>query len=1406
MKNNSQLIAMYQILYVDDDPNLLDIGRFFLEDLGNFSVATSTLATEALNLPDLDSFDAIISDYEMPLMDGITFLKNVRAVHGDIPFILFTGKGREEVVIEAINNGADFYLQKGGDPEAQFAELAHKIKKAVERKRADSALQESERRYRNLYRYALVGLFETSLKDATIVACNQQYCDLSGFASVEEAIGKDVLSLYENPDDRREVIRILHEQGYLEGHEVRFRNRLTGQSFWARFSARINREKDVAEGTIIDITDRKRLEADLGKKHEELKVSYEELNDTKKELHRQFEQLAESERILRVNDERLVMAQRIGQTGSWEYDLETNKIWGSSEALHIFGYPPVARDFPINDIEACIPERDRIHQALVDMITKGYEYNLEYVINPADGSAPKIIHSVARLEKDAEGNPLRAVGVIQDISDRKRVEEQITFKNIILSTQEETSLDGILIVDENGKILNYNQKFIEIWGIPDSIIASRVDEPVLQYVVGQQADPDTFLSRVNYLYEHTDERSFEELVLEDGRTIERFSAPMLGENGKYYGRVWYFRDITGRKQVDFALRESENRYRSLFDTMHDCVAVYRVVADGEDFVLLEFNRAAEKTEQVTRDEVIGCRVTEVFPMVKEFGLLDVFRRVWRTGMPESYPITLYKDKRISGWRENFVYKLPSGEIVANYRDETACKQAEAGLRESEQRFRQVFDTLPIGMWIADQDGTLVMGNPSGQKIWEAHPQVKMEEYGIFKAWRLPNREPVRSDDWALGYAVNEGRITNKELLEIEAFDGSHKYILNWAAPLKNNDGEITGAFVLNQDITDSVQSERALKESEQRYRTYIDNSPSGIFILDASGHCQDVNPTACSMLGYSREELLELSIMDLAPVDGRSNVLSGFSELLKTGSLTAELPILKKNGDVVPVIVNAVLLPDEQYMAFCTDISERKQAEEEIWTGQKILEGILNSIQVRVFWKDRNLMYLGCNTPFARDAGFEKPADIIGKDDFAMGWRDQADLYRSDDRSVIASGMPKMFIEEPQKTPSGDIISLLTSKVPLYDAKGIIIGVLGTYIDITERKRYEDALKKSEENNRLTLDATNDGVWDWNIPSDTVFFSPRWYTRLGYEPYEMPGSFAMWQSLIHPDDVGLSEQKIKNHIGKKDEFYSLEFRMRTKQGDWKWIMSRGKVVERDAEGSPVRMVGTHTDISERKRSEEALAEVNKKLNLLNSITRHDINNKLLTLNGFIGMLQRKITDPSVQDDFSNITRVSRQISAMIQFTKEYESIGVMAPVWQSPASLVNRAAKQTQLGTIQVKNDITYDVEVFADPLIFKVFYNLMDNAVRYGGKISTIRFSLLEHDGDPIIVCEDDGDGIASDEKEQIFDRGFGKNTGYGLFLAREILSITGIRIRETGEPGKGARFEIVVPKCDYRRNPDIK
>jgi len=243
-----------------------------------------------------------------------------------------------------------------------------------------------------------------------------------------------------------------------------------------------------------------------------------------------------------------------------------------------------------------------------------------------------------------------------------------------------------------------------------------------------------------------------------------------------------------------------------------------------------------------------------------------------------------------------------------------------------------------------------------------------------------------------------------------------------------------------------------------------------------------------------------------------------------------------------------------------------------------------------------------------------------------------------------------------------------------------------------------------------------------------------------------------------------------------------------------------KAVIRTMLGGKDVLIESFIDITERKRAEVALLQATGKLQLLSSITRHDIGNQLTVILGYIDMLESLEPDPAFNEYFQTIGTAARRISSMIQFTKEYANIGVNAPTWQECRTIVDTVSKYAPLGKITVTNDLSAGTELFADPLVVKVFYNLMDNAVRYGGKITSIRFSEEGRNGNQLVVCEDDGDGVPAFEKEKIFERGFGKNTGMGLALSREILDITGMTITETGEPGKGARFEMTVPQAMWR------
>ena len=227
--------------------------------------------------------------------------------------------------------------------------------------------------------------------------------------------------------------------------------------------------------------------------------------------------------------------------------------------------------------------------------------------------------------------------------------------------------------------------------------------------------------------------------------------------------------------------------------------------------------------------------------------------------------------------------------------------------------------------------------------------------------------------------------------------------------------------------------------------------------------------------------------------------------------------------------------------------------------------------------------------------------------------------------------------------------------------------------------------------------------------------------------------------------------------------------------------------------------------AELKTAEEAYRRANAKLNLLNSVTRHDVLNQLTVLNGYLSLVELETTtqDSRIREFFTRAEQAARNIERQILFTKMYQDIGVHAPAWQNVDGLIHKAKTGLLPETISLTLNLG-NLEIYADPLIEKTFYALLENAMRHGKQVTEIRFSYhVNGDGSLHLIYEDNGIGISFDDKEHIFERGYGKHTGFGLFLAKETLSITGLLIAENGEPGKGARFEITVPKEGYRFLP---
>ena len=360
--------------------------------------------------------------------------------------------------------------------------------------------------------------------------------------------------------------------------------------------------------------------------------------------------------------------------------------------------------------------------------------------------------------------------------------------------------------------------------------------------------------------------------------------------------------------------------------------------------------------------------------------------------------------------------------------------------------------------------------------------------------------------------------------------------------------------------------------------------------------------------------------------------------------------------------------------------------------------------------------------------------------------------------------------------------------------------IRSSFIDITNRKNAEEALKESENRYRSFVQSFQGIAYlsasNW-IP---IFFNGAVEEITGYTEQDFITGNPRWDQIIHPLDLIMIQQrdneKLLTNINCSIQ---REYRIFTKKGQIKWISDF--IQNRIDENSELFLSGILMDITERKIVERALKQANHKLNLLSGITRHDIRNQLTALNGYLEISRNFINDTGkILEFITKEEHIAETISRQIDFTKDYEEMGIKAPIWQSVSNIVRDVTSRLPMRNILV--DIgDPDIEIFGDPLLEKVFYNLIDNALRYGGEqMTNIRINNHNDERGYLILFEDDGDGISIEDKQKLFTKGFGKNTGLGLYLSREILAITGMTIQDTGKSGMGAQFEITVPNGKWR------
>jgi PAS domain S-box-containing protein len=790
------------------------------------------------------------------------------------------------------------------------------------------------------------------------------------------------------------------------------------------------------------------------------------------------------------------------------------------------------------------------------------------------------------------------------------------------------------------------------------------------------------------------------------------------------------------------------------------------------------------------------------------------------------------------------------DLAHKIRESVAKVRAENALTESEARYRSLIDGSPVGIFLTDTKYGCIYSN----RAW-----LEMISRSAERSQGREWMSGIHPDDRE-SYKINwkrSVRCEGEHSFEYRYVAQNNRTIWIWGkvVPLKDTDGTVTGYMSTNVDVTDRKRVESDLLEKERTLAKASNLAKIGYWIWNAEKGIISFSDGLSQILGIEAGTALPHDLFfDMVHPDDRKAVIGALEGTLKgKGDFNIEHRMMRSDGSTItvrdtvevttgrgnrPLFMLGVIQDITEHWRLNREfiaIKECNRALVKAKTEQDLLDKICHIIcdvaGYRLAWigmaqvdrarSVRPVAWSGSYEEYVKGVNATWAEDDRGNGPTGKAIRDGTTVSVQDYSSQVWFG-PWREAALRAGIRSGIAIPLMDN--------GIAFGALNVYSNRTNGFSNGEVSMLEEMSDDLAFGILNLRAREHQLKADealrqkTALFEAQVTASLDgilvidqdmkrilvnrqiVELYDVPDSIMENEddNLLLDWVIGLTkypEQFIEkvnylnDHVNEtsRDE---VEF----KNG---MVLDRYSAPVFGKDGKCYGRTWTFRDITDRKRTEKALREANRKLNLLSSMTRHDLSNKILSLKGNLALLERDQPQLVANEHILNAERAADQLSAMIRFSEEYEDIGIHAPVWKNVRELINTCADEVPLGPVKVVNEVPPSVELLADPLIVKVFQNLMTNTIRHGGKAMTIRFYLEEVGNVRSIVCVDDGVGVPDELREKLFTKGFGNDHGLGLFLSREILSITGITISERGQPGMGARFIISPPPEGLRDAP---
>ncbi|WP_051463622.1 PAS domain S-box protein [Leptolyngbya sp. PCC 6406] len=795
-----------------------------------------------------------------------------------------------------------------------------------------------------------------------------------------------------------------------------------------------------------------------------------------------------------------------------------------------------------------------------------------------DGHLVPVLIGVAVLSRE-EGS---CVGVVVDISDRKRYEIALQESQQFLQTILDTVPLSVFWKDRTSKYLGANQRFLQdadLSSVSELVGKTDLDLPwgateAEAYRADDRAVIDSGEAKLGIV---------ETLHQKDGAEIwlETNKLPLRNLAGDVIGILGTYQDITERRNADIALQ----RQLVVIEAAINGIAILQ----NERYLYLNSSHV-ELFGYQSPQELIG-QSWRVLYSPEELERFD--QEIW----PALYEQMSWRGEVMATRKDGTTFPehlsltlSPDNLLICVCEDISDRKQTEAALKESEQRYAMLAQAAPVAIFRFDLQGQCTYVNErwsemTGKPIASAMGDRWLET--IHPDDR--ERSQTETQQWLQSGTVtmfqNEARILRD--------DGSIVWYYCQVLVETDANGTQTGYVGTLTDISDRMKAEQALRDSEIRFRRVFESNVVGMLFADLSGHVTDANDRFLDLIGYSRADLEahRINWAQITPPEYVEADQRAIDQLQRYGEILPwEKEYLRPDGRRVAVLISVALLSaiDGRCVCVVVDISDRKRYETALQDSQQLLQTVLDTVPLSVFWKDRQSVILGCNQPFASASGFAEVADVLGKNNFDLGFTQaEAESYTADDYEVMTSGIAKLGIEETV-TPAGSQQRWIeTNKLPLRDGAGNAIGIVGTFQDITDRKQAEEALRESEEKFRQLAEVVDAVFWILHLNrTDRVYVSPAYERIWGRPCTELYVTPDAWVEMIHADDREQVLAAIPKQIqGTFDE----EYRIIRPDGTQRWIHDRAFPI-RNAQGEIYRLAGIAEDITERKRSEEVIRQ------------------------------------------------------------------------------------------------------------------------------------------------------------------------------------------------------------------------